>query len=66
MESCNSSLRSSTMSSSSVNSNFPVKLHYMLNELEKDGLQHIACWQRDGYSFIVNKPKDFESIVLPL
>jgi hypothetical protein len=38
----------------------------MLNEMEKDGLESIACWQPDGCSFIVKKPKAFENDILPL
>lgn len=27
---------------------FPVRLHYMLSEMEKDGLSHIVSWQPHG------------------
>lgn len=37
----------------------------MLNEMEKDGLDHIACWESDGCSFVVKKPQDFETQILP-
>ena len=34
---------------------FPVKLHYMLSELEQDGLDHIVSWQPHGRCFVVHK-----------
>jgi hypothetical protein len=33
---------------------FPVRLHYMLSEMEKDGLEHIISWQLHGRCFIVH------------
>lgn len=47
-------------------SNFPVKLHYMLSDMEGDGLDHIVSWQPHGRSFTVNKPKEFVEKILPL
>ena len=47
-------------------SNFPVKLHYMLSDMEADGLDHIVSWQAHGRSFTVNKPKEFVEKILPL
>ena len=46
--------------------NFPVKLHYMLGDMEADGLGHIVSWQPHGRSFTVNKPKEFVETILPL
>ena len=46
--------------------NFPVKLHYMLSDMESDGLHHIVSWQVHGRSFTVNKPKEFVEKILPL
>jgi hypothetical protein len=46
--------------------NFPVKLHYMLNELEKDGMDDIVSWQPHGRSFLVHKQMQFVEKVLPL
>jgi hypothetical protein len=46
--------------------NFPVKLHYMLNELEKDGLDDIVSWQPHGRCFLVHKQQQFVEQVLPL
>ena len=49
-----------------VDRNFPVKLHYMLSELERDGLDHIASWQPHGRCFLVHKQKEFTQCILPL
>jgi hypothetical protein len=46
--------------------NFPVKLHYMLSDMEADGLDHIVSWQPHGRCFIVHKPADFVAQILPL
>jgi len=46
--------------------NFPVRLHYVLTELEKDGLDCIMSWLPHGRSFIVHDQKQLESSVLPL
>jgi hypothetical protein len=55
--------------SSSMNrgeQNFPVMLHYMLNELEKDGMDNIVSWQPHGRCFLVHKQQQFLEHVLPL
>lgn len=52
--------------SANANANFPEKLHYVLSEMEKDGLQSIASWQPHGRSFVVHDVKRFEKEVLPL
>ena len=46
--------------------NFPVKLHYMLSDMQSDGLDHIIAWQPHGRCFIVHKPQAFAEKVLPL
>jgi hypothetical protein len=46
--------------------NFPVKLHYMLSDMEADGLAHIVSWQPHGRSFTVHKPSAFVQQILPL
>ena len=46
--------------------NFPEKLHYMLSELENDGLSHIVSWQPHGRCFLVHKQKEFVEVILPL
>lgn len=43
--------------------NFPVKLHYLLEDMESDGLGHIVSWQPHGRCFIVHKPKQIESVL---
>jgi hypothetical protein len=47
------------------NKNFPVKLHYMLNELEKDSMDYIIAWQPHGRCFVVHNQEAFVSLVLP-
>ena len=44
---------------------FPVKLHYMLQELEQDGLSHIVSWQPHGRCFVVHKQAEFVQKILP-
>jgi hypothetical protein len=46
--------------------NFPVKLHYMLSELEKDGMDDVVSWQPHGRCFLVHKQQQFVEQVLPL
>ena len=47
------------------NDNFPVKLHYMLDEIERDSLNHIVSWQTHGRCFAVHSKKEFEETLLP-
>jgi hypothetical protein len=46
--------------------NFPVKLHYMLTELETDGMDDIVSWQPHGRCFLVHRQQQFVEKVLPL
>ena len=46
--------------------NFPEKLHYVLSELAKDGLDGIVAWQPHGRCFVVRDQKRFEKEVVPL
>ena len=46
--------------------NFPVKLHYMLSEIEADGMSHIVSWQPHGRCFLVHKQQEFMDHILPL
>jgi hypothetical protein len=46
--------------------NFPVKLHYMLTELETDGMADVVAWQPHGRCFLVHKQQQFVEQVLPL
>jgi len=52
--------------SRSVNQLFPVLLHYVLGELEKDGLDHVISWQTQGRSFIIHDRRLLERSILPL
>jgi hypothetical protein len=46
-------------------SDFPYKLHCMLEEVEKYNDQHIVSWQPDGKSFRVYRPDDFVNKIMP-
>lgn len=41
------------------------KLHVMLSSVEHDGNSHIVSWQAHGRCFVVHKPKEFVSTVMP-
>jgi hypothetical protein len=43
---------------------FPVKLHYMLSEVEVDGLDSIVSWQVHGRCFVVHDQEKFANEVL--
>jgi hypothetical protein len=51
--------------SSNKDSSFPERLHYVLSEMEKDGLQHVASWQSHGRCFLVHDQKLFTETILP-
>ena len=44
---------------------FPARLHYILGELEKDGLDHIVSWLPHGKGFKVHDPQLLETEILP-
>jgi hypothetical protein len=46
------------------NGSFPPKLHYVLKEMENDGLSHIASWAPHGRCFMIHKPDLFVEQVL--
>jgi hypothetical protein len=48
--------------SSKKDPKFPEKLHYVLSEIEKDGLQHIASLQPHGRCLVVH---DQEELSMP-
>lgn len=50
----------------SVESNFPMKLHFLLQDVVKDGLDNVVSWQPHGRSFIVRKHEAFVKRMLPL
>jgi HSF-type DNA-binding len=65
----NSSNGSSTNNKAALQAsdrNFPVKLHFMLSELDADGLSHVISWQPHGRCFVVHKQDDFVKTVLPM
>jgi hypothetical protein len=45
---------------------FPINLHCMLSELEKDGMDDIVSWQPHGRCFLVHKQQQFVEQVLPM
>ena len=44
---------------------FPIKLHHLLSEIEKDGYERIISWQPHGRAFKIHKKQDFSEIILP-
>ena len=44
---------------------FPELLHFVIDEMEKDGLSDICSWQPHGRSFMVHDQKRFEAEILP-
>jgi hypothetical protein len=51
-------------SPSTKDPDFAEKLHYVLRDMEKDGLQHIASWQPHGRCFIVHDREYFTEKIL--
>lgn len=43
---------------------FPMKLHAMLREMDTD-TSNVISWNQEGNAFVIQKPKDFTSILLP-
>ena len=48
-----------------VTTPFPFKLHRMLGNVDREGLADIVSWQPHGRAFLVHKPREFVSKVLP-
>ena len=48
-----------------VSQPFPEKLHFMLSRVESEGLSDIVSWQPHGRCFIVRKPKEFVTEIMP-
>mmetsp|Transcript_22427 Transcript_22427/g.48798 ORF Transcript_22427/g.48798 Transcript_22427/m.48798 type:complete len:412 (+) Transcript_22427:133-1368(+) len=44
---------------------FPLKLHAILDQVERDGLGHVISWQPHGRCFVIHQPKVFVSTVMP-
>ena len=45
--------------------NFPAKVHYMLGEIKRDGLDHIVSWQPHGRAVLVRSPTRFVGTIMP-
>jgi hypothetical protein len=65
------SISSTTMNATGISSSrtsrdqpFPVRLHYCLNDMERDGLSHIVSWQPHGRCFVVHNKERFIKEVL--
>lgn len=43
---------------------FPMQLHFVLEEMERDGLAHIGSWQLHGRCFVVHDRDEFVRLVL--
>lgn len=48
-----------------VNTPFPLKLHEVLKNIEKDGLADVVSWQPHGRCFVVHKPDVFLKDIMP-
>jgi hypothetical protein len=48
-----------------VSISFPLKLHAVLDQVERDGLAHVISWQAHGRCFVIHKPKEFVDHVMP-
>ena len=48
-----------------VTISFPLKLHAVLDQVERDGLSSIVSWQPHGRCFVIHKPKEFVDHVMP-
>lgn len=45
--------------------NFPLKLHQVLDQVVRDGYDHIISWQPHGRAFAIHQPKVFTEHVMP-
>eukprot|EP00980_Cylindrotheca_fusiformis_P002284 scaffold530_cov107-Cylindrotheca_fusiformis.AAC.8 len=43
---------------------FPLKLHALLESVEREGQQHIISWQPHGRCFVVHDPSEFVNILV--
>ena len=48
-----------------VTTPFPIKLHQMLDDIERDGYGDVVAWQPHGRCFVVHKPKAFVNHIMP-
>lgn len=54
-----------SISNSISDDSFPMKLHRILDEVEKEGLAHIISWQPHGRAFIIRDTALFSRIIMP-
>ncbi len=47
------------------NDSFPMKLHHILDEVQREGLAHIISWQPHGRAFIIRDTALFTRIIMP-
>jgi HSF-type DNA-binding len=44
---------------------FPMKLHKVLDDIERDNMEHIISWAAHGRCFMIHRPLEFVAQVLP-
>jgi HSF-type DNA-binding len=44
---------------------FPLKLHAVLDQVERDGYSHVISWSPHGRCFVIHQPKQFTEEVMP-
>lgn len=44
---------------------FPLKLHSVLEQVERDGLSHVVSWSPHGRCFVIHKPHEFVEELMP-
>ena len=59
-------LAASNQNGTNREQSFPMKLHYMLSDMQADGLDHMVSWQPHGRCFVVHNSKLFVAQILPL
>lgn len=48
------------------NALFPTKLHYVLNDAQLNGWEHIISWATHGRCFAIHNPKEFVLQIMPM
>jgi len=48
-----------------ISISFPRKLHYLLDQIERDGLAHVISWLPHGRAFAIHDNKEFVDHVMP-
>jgi HSF-type DNA-binding len=44
---------------------FPMRLHEILDHIERENMEHIASWASHGRCFMIRRPHEFVAKVLP-